>query len=110
MSSPLDSALPQRLSSLDAEPALRFDAWRERAHQWVEMLPLPPGAELNAELITLKGSNCVLGAMRSSAYSMRAASRRLIHAPEMLVLTLIQAGEVLRDPRLASQNAWGKAR
>jgi hypothetical protein len=34
----------ERLHTHDVEPALRFDAWRERAHQWVEMLLPPPGA------------------------------------------------------------------
>lgn len=103
-----EPSLPQRLSSHDVEPTLRFDAWRERAHQWVEMLPLPPGAELNAELTTLRGNNCMLGAMRSSAYSMRAATRRLTHAPEMLVLALIQSGEVMRDAAPGEPQSMGR--
>lgn len=76
---------------------MRFDAWRERAHQWVEMQPLPPGVVLDAELRILRGGACVFGTMRSSAYEMRAASHRLAHAPDMVVITLIQAGEMLRD-------------
>lgn len=87
----------EHLSSHDVEPALRFDAWRERAHQWVEMLPPPPGVELDAELLTLRNSACIFGTMRSSAYEMRAASRRLAHAPDMVVVTLIQSGELVRD-------------
>ncbi|MBN9339228.1 MAG: hypothetical protein J0H52_04030, partial [Comamonadaceae bacterium] len=50
----------ERLHTHDVEPALRFDAWRERAHQWVEMLPPPPGAALDAELLMLRGGGgCV---------------------------------------------------
>ncbi|AWG35148.1 helix-turn-helix transcriptional regulator [Alcaligenes aquatilis] len=100
--------LPQRLSSCDTEPALRFEAWREQAHRWVDMLPLPPGVELNAELTTLRADNCLLGTMRSSAYSMRAAPRRLAGAPEMLVLTLIESGEVLRDAAAGEQQSIGR--
>lgn len=96
MSSPSPCTL-ERLSSHDTDPELRFDAWRERAHQWVEMQPLPPGVELDAELRLLRGPSCTFGTMRSSAYEMRAASRRLAHAPDMMVITLIQAGEMQRD-------------
>lgn len=81
----------------DVEPALRFDAWRERAHQWVDMLPPPPGTELDAELLLLRGERGVFGTMRSSAYEMRAAARRMAHAPDMMVVTLIQSGQMLRD-------------
>lgn len=97
MSTTPPPCVPEHLSSHDVEPGLRFDAWRERAHQWVEMLPPPPGTELDAELLTLRSSTCIFGTMRSSAYEMRAASRRLAHAPEMVVVTLIQAGELIRD-------------
>ncbi|VCU71476.1 Transcriptional activator FeaR [Pigmentiphaga humi] len=89
--------VPEHLSSHDVEPALRFDSWRERAHQWVELQPLPPGAELDAELLILRSQTCIFGTMRSSAYEMRAASRRLANAPDMVVVTLIQSGELLRD-------------
>lgn len=88
---------PETLSSQDMEAGSRFEAWRERAHQWVEMLPPPPDAELNAELNLLRAETGILGAMCSSAYEMRTASHRLAHAPDMMILSLIQAGEVLRD-------------
>jgi len=97
MSTRIPPCAPERLASRDVEPALRFDAWRERAHQWVELLPLPPGADLDAELLILRSEACVFGTMRSSAYEMRAASHRLAHAPNMVVVTLIQSGEMLRD-------------
>jgi AraC-like DNA-binding protein len=86
-----------RQHSHDVEPALRFEVWRERAHQWVEMLPMPPGVELDAELLMLRGEHGMFGTMRSSAYQMRAAARRMAHAPDMMVITLIQAGQLLRD-------------
>lgn len=86
----------ERLRSHDVEPALRFDYWRERAHQWMELQPLAAGVALDAELLVLRADNCMFGAMRSSAYEMREAPRRSAHAPSMMVLALIQSGEVLR--------------
>lgn len=94
-SSPTCSLVRQH--SHDVEPALRFDVWRERAHQWVDMLPPPPGAELEAELLMLRGESAVFGTMRSSAYQMRAAGQRMAHAPDMMVITLIQSGQLQRD-------------
>jgi len=95
----LSACTLERLSTHDVEPALRFDTWRERAHGLVELQPLPRGAELNAELLTLRGGNCAFGAARSSAYVTRARPRRLARGPDMMVLTLMQAGEVLVDAR-----------
>lgn len=88
---------PEILSSRDIEVDLRFETWRERAHQWVEMLPPPPDTVLDAELSLLRSDNGMLCAMRSSAYEMRTASNRLAHAPDMMILSLIQAGEVVRE-------------
>ncbi|MFC4298841.1 helix-turn-helix transcriptional regulator [Castellaniella hirudinis] len=93
----LQPCVLERLHTHDVEPALRFDAWRERAHQWVEMLPPQPGVELEAELTLLRGGGSVFGTMRSTAYEMKAAARRLAHAPDMVVLVLMQAGELRRD-------------
>ena len=87
----------ERLSTADAEPAQRFDAWRERAHRWVDLLPPLPGTELDAELLTLRSDACLFGIMRSTAYEVRAASHRASNEPGMVVLTLIQAGHVVRD-------------
>ena len=86
-----------RLSTDDAEPALRFDAWRERAHRWVDLLPPLPGSPLDAELLTLHSEACTFGVMRSTAYEMRTDSRRAGNEPGMVVLTLIQSGHVLHD-------------
>lgn len=86
-----------RLVSSDVEPALRFEAWRERAHRWVEMLPLAPGAVLDAELRVLRGATSSFCIMRSSAYAMRSCSRQSAHAPDMVILSLMQSGELLRE-------------
>ena len=85
------------LSSHDVEPALRYEAWRERAHQWVEMLQLTPGAVLDAELRVLRGTSGSFCTMRSSAYAMRSCARRNAHAPDMVILSLMQAGDLLRE-------------
>ena len=87
----------ERLNSHDVEPALRFEAWRKRAHRWMEMQPLAPGAVLDADLVMLSSSNCSFGAMRTSAYEMRETPRRMAHEPGMVVLTFLQTGEVVRD-------------
>jgi AraC-like DNA-binding protein len=96
-SAPPPACTLERLSTHDVAPALRFDAWRERAHRLVELQPLPRGADLDAELFTLRSSACAFGALRSSAYATRAEPRRLAHARDMMVVTLMQAGEVLVD-------------
>lgn len=86
---------------------MRFDAWRERAHQWVEMQPPPPGAALEAELIVLRGEGGVFGTMRSTAYEMHSASRRMAHAPDMVVLALVLAGEMQRDAAPGEESRIG---
>lgn len=85
------------LSSHDVEPALRYDSWRERAHQWVEMLPLAPGAELDAELRILRDNDGSFCTRRSSAYAMRASARHHPNTPDMVILSLLQGGEMLRE-------------
>ncbi|MCD6662097.1 MAG: helix-turn-helix transcriptional regulator [Comamonas sp.] len=94
---PPSSCTLQYLSSHEVEPALRFEAWRERAHQWVEMLPLAPGANLDAELRVLRDATGSFGTMRSSAYAMRSTSRHRARAPDVVILSLMQAGQLLRE-------------
>ena len=45
-SAPPPACTLERLSTHDVAPALRFDAWRERAHRLVELQPLPRGARV----------------------------------------------------------------
>lgn len=83
-----------RMSTADVEPALRFDAWRERAHRYVELEPLAPQAPLDAELLMLNSTACSFGTMRSSAYGTRADPRRRPEGADTVVISLILAGEV----------------
>lgn len=98
--------MPDRPSSPDPAPSLRDEARRGHAHRWVETLP-PPGAELAADWLTLHDGTCVFGLMRSSAGEMPAASRRMANAPAMVVLTLIQSGEMLCDAAPGRQQRIG---
>lgn len=85
----------EQLATRDLAPELRFEAWRTRGHRFVELQPLPDDYALDAELLTLRTADCTLGSMRSgSAYSTRTQPSRLANAPEMVVITLLQAGEV----------------
>lgn len=97
LSAPAARCTLERLSTRDIEPSLRFEAWRERAHRLVELEPPPPGQPLDAELLLLRDGACVFGAMRSSAYATHTVPRRTAQAQDMMVLTLVQAGEVLMD-------------
>lgn len=80
-------------SSLDLEPVLRPEAWRHIAHRWVDYLPSGE-TPINAELTTLRGEDCIFGTTRSSAYEMRSSPRHLAHGEDMVVLALIQTGEM----------------
>lgn len=82
------------LSSRDVEPALRYDTWRERAHRWVDLDPPAPDTPLDAELLTLRDHGCTFGTMSSSAYVARADPWRRAGSADMVVVSLIQAGQV----------------
>lgn len=85
----------EHLSTRELEPELRFEAWRTQGHQFVELQPLPTGADLDAELLTLRTTTCTLGSVRSaSGYTTRTKRSKRANAPEMVVITLMQAGEV----------------
>ena len=86
--------LPVHYRSSDLEPSLRMEAWREIAHGWVDFRPAR-GIPLEAEFTLLPGDDCLLGATRSSAYEMRTGARRLSQPDDMVVLTLLQSGELL---------------
>ena len=86
--------LPIHHRSSDLDPLVRGDAWREIAHRWVDFRP-EPGVPLEAEFSVLPGSACLFGATRSSAYEMRTGPRRSAQPDDMVVLTLLQSGELL---------------
>lgn len=75
---------------------MRRDAWKEIAHRWVSYEPAP-GVPLEAEMAILQGSTCVTGTTKSSAYDMHTGPRWQ-HPEDMVVLTLIQSGELLPGP------------
>lgn len=84
----------ERPSTADIEPALRFEAWRERAHRYVEMEPLAPHAPFQADLLVLRAPDYSFGTMHSSAYGARALPQRYPDAANMMVLSLILSGNV----------------
>jgi len=100
MSAPPPSTRPLRFRTADLEPSLRRGAWHEIAHRWVGYEPAP-GVPLDAELTLLDSGHCAMGTTQSSAYDMRTGPRW--QQPEdMVVLSLIQSGEMLPDthPRM----------
>ena len=84
------------------ECAQRREAWKEIAHRWVDYEPLS-AVPLEAEMSILQDSACVTGSTRSSAYDMRTGPRWQ-HPEDMVVLTLIQSGELLQaaHPRMGA--------
>lgn len=93
LSSP--AALLSHRSTLDFEPSERFEAWRGIAHNWVDLLPLPRGELLDADLTLLRSDAAIFGVTRSSAYEMRTGPRHVAIAEDMVVVSLLAAGEML---------------
>jgi AraC-like DNA-binding protein len=110
-------------SSHDAEPALRRDAWREIAHWQCEFMPSPE-VPLDADIHILRSDKCIFGGTRSSAYEMRTHPKLAEPLEELVVVSLIHAGELrlnagpgesrhmdtgtlaLFDPRQAGHYRW----
>ena len=93
MPPPSTLPLPARFRTDDWEPSQRRDAWKEVAHRWVGYAPAP-GVPLDAEMTILQGSTCIVGTTQSSAYDMHTGPRWQ-HPEDMVVITLIQSGELL---------------
>jgi len=105
----------------DLAPRLRREAWQHIAHRWVDFRPASE-VPLEAQLTILSHGACTLGVTRSSAYEMRTGSHRA-EPDDMVVLTLMQAGELLPQafsrkgpgalslcaPREAGVVRWGQA-
>ena len=110
-------------SSQDAEPALQRDAWREIAHWQCEFMP-SPDVPLDADIHILRSDKCIFGSTRSSAYDMRTHPKLAEPLDELVVVSLIHAGELrlnagpgesrhmetgtlaLFDPRQAGHYRW----
>ena len=81
-------------SSSQVDPAIRLDYWRDVAHNWVDVQPLSPGEELDASWSLLRGQGSFFGTKRSTAYEMRTGPQHVPPAEDMVVLSLLQAGEM----------------
>ena len=104
----------------DWEPSQSREAWQDIAHRWMDFRPAAD-VPLEAELTILANDLCTLGATRSSAYEMHTGSHRA-QADDMVVLTLMQAGELVPQaysrkgpgalslcaPREAGAFRWGQ--
>lgn len=73
---------------------MRLAYWREVAHNWVDVQPLSPSDELDAEWTLLRSRACLFGAKRSSAYEMRTGPQHVPPQEDMVVISLLQAGEM----------------
>lgn len=81
-------------SSRETDPAIRFDYWRDVAHNWVDVQPLSPDNELDASWSLLRGEDCFFGTKRSTAYEMRTSPKHVPPGEDMVVLSLLEAGEM----------------
>lgn len=81
-------------ASSDVDPAERLAYWHDVAHNWVDVQPLSPGAELDASWSLLRGQDCFFGTKRSTAYEMRTHARHVPPGEDMVVLSLLEAGQL----------------
>ena len=90
-------------SSSELEPAARLAYWREVAHNWVDARPLAPGDDLDASWTLMRSERCLFGTKRSTAYEMRTGSQHVPPNEDMVILSLLEAGEM----QLAGANLVG---
>ena len=81
-------------SSSELEPAARLAYWREVAHNWVDARPLAPGDDLDASWTLMRSERCLFGTKRSTAYEMRTGSQHVPPNEDMVILSLLEAGEM----------------
>ncbi|HNK52115.1 MAG TPA: AraC family transcriptional regulator [Ottowia sp.] len=84
----------ERWSSAEVDAAIRLDYWRDVAHNWVEVQPLSSGDRLNASWSLLRGESSFFGTKRSTAYEMRTHARHVPPGEDMVVLSLLEVGEM----------------
>ncbi|MBN9404538.1 MAG: AraC family transcriptional regulator [Burkholderiales bacterium] len=75
-------------------PAERLAYWHDVAHNWVDVQPLSPGEQLQASWSLLRGADCFFGTKQSSAYEMRTAARHVPPGEDMVVISLLQSGQM----------------
>ncbi|MBS0499510.1 MAG: AraC family transcriptional regulator [Burkholderiaceae bacterium] len=80
--------------SSELAPAERLAYWHDVAHNWVDVQPLSPGESLQASWSLLRGADCFFGTKQSSAYEMRTAARHVPPGEDMVVISLLQSGEM----------------
>ncbi len=93
MSTPPPCVL-EHWSSTEADPAIRLDYWHDVAHNWVDVQPLSPGDRLEASWSLLRGENSFFGTKQSTAYEMRTSPHHVPPGEDMVVLSLLEAGEM----------------
>lgn len=81
-------------SSREVEPAERLAYWHDVAHNWVDVQPLSCEADLEASWSLLRGADCFFGTKRSTAYEMRTHARHVPPGEDMVVLSLLEAGQL----------------
>ena len=81
-------------SSREVEPAERLAYWHDVAHNWVDVQPLSPSTELQASWSLLRGQACFFGTKRSTAYEMRTSARYVPEGEDMVVLSLLETGQL----------------
>ncbi|TAN09139.1 MAG: AraC family transcriptional regulator [Burkholderiaceae bacterium] len=97
----------EHLSTDQFEPCVRFEAWRARAHQLVELEQPQPGRALEADLVMLRNGACRFGTMRSTDYATRADARQRPGCADMVVMTSILEGVVHIDDARNSRRRVG---
>ena len=94
MTEPPPACTLEHWSSSDLAPADRLAYWHDVAHNWVDVQPLSSGEALQASWSLLRSADCIFGTKQSTAYEMRTASRHVPPAEDMVVLSLLQGGEM----------------
>ncbi len=94
-------------SSSELEPAARLAYWHDVAHNWVDAQPLAPGDELDASWSLLRSEVCLFGTKRSTAYEMRTGSQHVPPNEDMVILSLLEAGEMQLNGTAGEQHRAG---
>ena len=97
----------EHLSSSELEPAARLAYWHDVAHNWVDAQPLAPGDELDASWSLLRSEVCLFGTKRSTAYEMRTGSQHVPPNEDMVILSLLEAGEMQLNGTAGEQHRAG---